>query len=428
MSLNINQKVLYVRSDDTDQAVWKELPCIQGSDGDNAYITWLKKNGLEDTPENWNTFLNVTGGRGSSRITFDASHPTNFTLYTPGPTDQGPSYSGSWTTPVSTVLPLGAKYQNTNFTATSDNPKTPIIFGSTAAYTTEGSAAVFDAACFNEDIRYRLPQGLHVGNGSNTKPNYDAGTTTNSKYEAPVEQGYFIDTFLGATSSTSVATPYKTPRTVNAITIDKQYGDLCIGGGETAGDSSTSNIPLGQTVIKAGLASYTGKKYNMGSRYNSYSTASAYNGIIARRKYNVDSSWKDYMMIDSGHTELVHVEIDVGSNGAVRLNKGNLYTCDVTLQNNYSNIPYTFINVYNWNPVDASEDWRNYFTINTIWSSPNKLQIRLYYKNSVKDKLPKKNGVVFAPHIGILVVSADTNTPFIERSFHTSSTAHFKQA
>lgn len=418
MSLNINQKVLYVRSDDTDQAVWKELPCIQGSDGDNAYITWLKKNGLEDTPENWNTFLNITGGRGSSRITFDSSHPTNFVVYTPGPTDKGPSYSGSWTTPVSTVLPLGAKYQST---AANNNLKVPVIFGSTAAYTTAGSAAVFDSAYFNEDIGYRLPQGLHVGNGSNTQPNYDVGTTSNSKYDAPVEQGYFIDTFLGVTSSTSVATPYKTPRTVNAITIDKQYGDLCIGGGETSGEESTSNIPLGQTIIKAGLASYTGKKYNMGSRYNSYSTASAYNGIIARRKYNVNSSWQDYMMVDSGHTELVHVEIDVGNNGAVKLYEGNLYTYNVTLQNNYSNIPYAFINVYNWNPKDTSEDWRNYFTINTIWSSPNNLQIRLYYKKSVRGKLATKNGVVFAPHIGILIVSADTNTPFIKNNFHTSA-------
>lgn len=432
MSVKINKKALYVRSDDTDQAVWKELPCIQGRDGLDAYKDWCHRNGKEETDETWIEFLNVLGGTpGASRVSFNENNlDEGFTLYTPTPTTASYTYEGNWGAPTSIKLPLGAKYQRVEFKSISGNPKTPIIFGSTAAATGDN----FSAADFNEDIRYRLPQGIHIGNGSDTLPNYNINNTaaSASKYGGAVEQGYFIDTFLGVqpTNASNIDAVYSAPRTVNALTIDKRYGDLCIGGGDNDAASS-ANIPLGQTIIKAGMASYTGNRYNMGTTIenNSYKkTSGVYNGIIARRKYDINSSWKDYMMLDSGHMEMIHIEMDTSSGGFIGMTTGHTYTANVTLANTYKNIPYVFTNVYNWNPDDKSQDWRSFFKIDTVWltTAKNKLQVRIYYKKTVVGQITSNGG--FAPHIGILVVSADNNTPFIANSLHTSNRKIFPES
>ena len=335
MGLRITEDVLYYAEDNQ----WKPLPVIKGEPGvngkngekgepgDDAYTVWLKNKELYPDPEkiHWQEYITEVSRvpvPGGSRVVKEGNE---YVAYTPkvqgGATPGLPAtnanfvpYDGTTASCDRIVIPngSGSTASNINYqslTPSSNDKINPILF---AAETMNNGSLVSKIGYMQSpsnsntlaDVGYN-PTGLSFAFGNRSTATNKSRTGANRS----------VTLLMYSNIGTGPSNAYQGSKGIAALKISQGGGHLYIGG------ETTADCARGYTIIKAGLAPYTGQVIDMTT--GTLAERDAANAVLIRRKGYKNTTTTDYRNVDSGHVE--HIKVPFKITPARSFTQGRTY-------------------------------------------------------------------------------------------------------
>lgn len=334
----IRDAILY--NNGTAWVPWDVIKGAKGDSGQDAYHAWLEvnhKTEQEVSKEEWTKMMMNFGAPGASRVVQDGS---NIVVYTPLPTsaiveppttdtefkDWDLGEDQGWEK--FTFSTQGATYRNLHpaTSSTVDPHSHAFLMAQTVQTQTGDAVTIVDTV---PAVGYD-PRGIMCFGNRTAMPNLSTTSVGRlGEIIAPqLTMGYYQTDRITSTNKPNGTTSsykdiYGTQRDVTALHLGAYEGNMYVGGhpgntDEDAIQAADEHCNLGQTILVAGAASFTGRTIGMGSTVDAvtgYATTAkdgleirndnSKNSIMTQRKYGTDKkwggNWNFFSVVDSGH-------------------------------------------------------------------------------------------------------------------------------